>query len=338
MRKSPKGWIWRRWPPCTSTLWRWRRSTTSSAGSTRAGRWRSRRNITRSSASIGKCRRAWRCRCWAASPPGSRWRRSPGEDTLNFADFAGDPDTYALQVRGESMIEDHICDGDYVLVEKASEARNGEIVVALVDGVGDHAQALLQRAGRPGAAAARECVDAADLCAESGGKHPRQAAGGAAEVLISDPDAGAPQAVGDGLTEIEPTLPPGIARLGRPGRAEDVHPLRFQHLLDAVDVITVAHHNARFQIHPAHDFRRGYRAFKRGRSGGFSENGFRRDAVAAQIGAAHFGLGERRVAAGPAGGQDARRPLLAVEKERVIEAGFENWRWLPANTPPRPEP
>jgi repressor LexA len=58
-----------------------------------------------------------------------------GEDTLNFADFAGDTDTYALKVRGDSMIEDHICDGDYVLIQKASAARNGEIVVALVDGV-----------------------------------------------------------------------------------------------------------------------------------------------------------------------------------------------------------
>ena len=58
-----------------------------------------------------------------------------GEDTLNFADFTGDPNTYALKVRGESMIEDHICDGDYVLIEKAAEARNGDIVVALVDGV-----------------------------------------------------------------------------------------------------------------------------------------------------------------------------------------------------------
>jgi len=57
-----------------------------------------------------------------------------GEDTLNFADFTGDPDTYALKVRGESMIEDHICDGDYVLIEKASDARNGDIVVALVNG------------------------------------------------------------------------------------------------------------------------------------------------------------------------------------------------------------
>ena len=58
-----------------------------------------------------------------------------GQDTLSFSDFTGNPDTYALQVRGESMIEDHICNGDYVLVEKATEARDGDIVVALVDGV-----------------------------------------------------------------------------------------------------------------------------------------------------------------------------------------------------------
>jgi repressor LexA len=58
-----------------------------------------------------------------------------GEDTLNFADFTSDPGTYALKVRGDSMIEDHICDGDYVLIEKAGDARNGDIVVALVDGV-----------------------------------------------------------------------------------------------------------------------------------------------------------------------------------------------------------
>ena len=56
-----------------------------------------------------------------------------GNDTLSFADFTGDPNTYALQVRGESMIDDHICDGDFVLVERATQARDGEIVVALVD-------------------------------------------------------------------------------------------------------------------------------------------------------------------------------------------------------------
>jgi repressor LexA len=58
-----------------------------------------------------------------------------GQDTLSFADFTADPNTYALQVRGESMIEDHICDGDYVLVERTSRARDGDIVVALLDGM-----------------------------------------------------------------------------------------------------------------------------------------------------------------------------------------------------------
>jgi len=57
-----------------------------------------------------------------------------GQDTLQFADFAGKGDTFALQVSGESMIDDHICNGDYVLVERTQKAHDGEIVVALVGG------------------------------------------------------------------------------------------------------------------------------------------------------------------------------------------------------------
>lgn len=57
----------------------------------------------------------------------------PGQDTLQFADFTGKGNTFALQVRGESMIDDHICDGDFVLVEKTAEVDDGEIVVALVN-------------------------------------------------------------------------------------------------------------------------------------------------------------------------------------------------------------
>lgn len=57
-----------------------------------------------------------------------------GQDTLQFADFTGKGDTFALQVSGESMIEDHILSGDYVLVERASDASDGEIVVALIAG------------------------------------------------------------------------------------------------------------------------------------------------------------------------------------------------------------
>ena len=57
-----------------------------------------------------------------------------GQETLQFADFAGRGDTFALQVTGESMIEDHILNGDYVLLEKTPQAKDGEIVAALVDG------------------------------------------------------------------------------------------------------------------------------------------------------------------------------------------------------------
>ena len=41
---------------------------------------------------------------------------------------------YALRVTGDSMIDEHICDGDIALIENRLEARDGEIVVALIDG------------------------------------------------------------------------------------------------------------------------------------------------------------------------------------------------------------
>lgn len=41
--------------------------------------------------------------------------------------------TYALEVRGDSMIDDHIADGDYVIVENRPNPYNGDIVVALVE-------------------------------------------------------------------------------------------------------------------------------------------------------------------------------------------------------------
>jgi repressor LexA len=55
-------------------------------------------------------------------------------EVLNFADFAGSADTFALEVRGNSMIDDHICDGDVILLERVAEVRDGDIVVALVAG------------------------------------------------------------------------------------------------------------------------------------------------------------------------------------------------------------
>ncbi len=43
------------------------------------------------------------------------------------------PNVFALKVRGDSMIEDGIFNGDYVIIEQSSTAKNGDIVVALVD-------------------------------------------------------------------------------------------------------------------------------------------------------------------------------------------------------------
>lgn len=55
-------------------------------------------------------------------------------EVLHFSDFSRDGNTFALEVRGNSMIEDHICDGDLILLERISEAHDGDIVVALVAG------------------------------------------------------------------------------------------------------------------------------------------------------------------------------------------------------------
>ncbi len=47
-------------------------------------------------------------------------------------DFVGNSESFMLTVRGESMIEAGILDGDYILVRKQNTANNGEIVVALI--------------------------------------------------------------------------------------------------------------------------------------------------------------------------------------------------------------
>jgi repressor LexA len=56
------------------------------------------------------------------------------DERLDFKDLFGSPDYYALKVRGQSMIEDHIDDGDYVVIDKkgAARATNGDRVVARI--------------------------------------------------------------------------------------------------------------------------------------------------------------------------------------------------------------
>ncbi len=58
---------------------------------------------------------------------------NPGEMINVPSDMVGKKQTYVLQVRGQSMIEAGILDGDYVVIEKADTANNGEIVVALLE-------------------------------------------------------------------------------------------------------------------------------------------------------------------------------------------------------------
>jgi repressor LexA len=54
-------------------------------------------------------------------------------ERLNFDELFSTADNYALQVHGRSMIEDHIQDGDYVIIRKQETADNGERVVAMID-------------------------------------------------------------------------------------------------------------------------------------------------------------------------------------------------------------
>jgi len=59
-----------------------------------------------------------------------------GSETISVPDslVTGKRDTYVLRVRGESMIDEQIRDGDWVVVEDRKTADNGEMVIALVDG------------------------------------------------------------------------------------------------------------------------------------------------------------------------------------------------------------
>jgi len=62
-------------------------------------------------------------------------------------DFVGKRDTYVLRVRGDSMIDEQIRDGDFVVVERRAEARDGETVVAVLRG----SEATLKKLQRRGA-------------------------------------------------------------------------------------------------------------------------------------------------------------------------------------------
>lgn len=72
-------------------------------------------------------------------------------------EMLGPGEHYALEVRGDSMIDAGIFDGDTVLIHKQSHASNGEIVVALVD----QEEATLKRLRRKGNSVALEAANPA---------------------------------------------------------------------------------------------------------------------------------------------------------------------------------
>ena len=78
---------------------------------------------------------AGRCRSSARSPPAARSRptRTPRRRWPSRTCSRPSGDAYVLRVRGDSMIEAHIADGDFVLIRPQTTARNGDIVVAQVE-------------------------------------------------------------------------------------------------------------------------------------------------------------------------------------------------------------
>jgi repressor LexA len=59
----------------------------------------------------------------------------PVEERISVPrEMVGRAETFVLRVRGDSMIDEHIQDGDHVVVERRREARNGETVVARIRG------------------------------------------------------------------------------------------------------------------------------------------------------------------------------------------------------------
>jgi repressor LexA len=67
----------------------------------------------------------------AAGSPIAAWEQ---QEKLDFNDLFGGSNHFALQVRGQSMIDDHIADGDYVVIRSQENAENGARVVARIDG------------------------------------------------------------------------------------------------------------------------------------------------------------------------------------------------------------
>jgi len=81
-----------------------------------------------------RSRSAERLQLMGAITAGQPVETFENSETISLSDIVGNRDAFALRVRGDSMRDEHILDGDYVLVERTNVTREGEIVVALVKG------------------------------------------------------------------------------------------------------------------------------------------------------------------------------------------------------------
>ena len=92
----------------------------------------------------------------AAGTPISAIQNKSHSLTLS-SDFLGQGEHFALEVRGDSMVEAGILDGDLVVVRKQENANTGDIIVALID----DEEATLKRFRRRGSSIALEAANAA---------------------------------------------------------------------------------------------------------------------------------------------------------------------------------
>ena len=169
-------WDSRAWPRCTSTSPTLRRRACLTASITAAARSTCCRRA-RAPAPALKLPLAGRI---AAGLP-VETMETP--ETISLHDVVGNRDVFALEVRGDSMRDEHIINGDYVLVERTRTAAPGRNRRRPGPRLRDHAQALLPR-GQCDPPAARQRRDGAHLRPRRASRHPGPRARRAAQVPV----------------------------------------------------------------------------------------------------------------------------------------------------------
>src|ERR1039457_4419872 len=111
-------------------------------------------------------------------------------ESISLADIIGNREVFALEVRGDSMRDEHIVSGDYVLVERTRTAREGEIIVALVDGSDATLKRFYREGGIPDGVAGDRGTAAQRRQVYDGGRAgvPAEAASGAGDGVAEHAD------------------------------------------------------------------------------------------------------------------------------------------------------